>query len=102
MRTESDAATNEARMVKYGPKVTRNRNAIDASLVEFGRLRKEVFPSDSEMRKKIANLQVGESKIFKIRSKEGRREVGATSCEMHLHGGRLKLERCTWLQPSLA
>ena len=75
VRVETDAATNEARMVKYGPKVTRNRGAIDSSLVEIGRLQKEVFPSDSDMRDEIAGLKVGETKIFKIRSKEGRREV---------------------------
>ena len=34
-------------LLRYGPKLTRNRNAIDASLIEFGRLQKEVFPSDN-------------------------------------------------------
>ena len=47
VEVESNAATNEARIVKYGPKSTRNRNAIDASLIEFGRLQKEVFSPDS-------------------------------------------------------
>ncbi|CAE7219843.1 unnamed protein product [Symbiodinium natans] len=82
VRVETDAATNEARMVKYGPKVTRNRGAIDSSLVEIGRLQKEVFPSDSDMRDEIAGLKVGETKIFKIRSKEGRREVHLTAAEL--------------------
>ena len=67
--------------MKYGPKVTRNRNAIDASLVEIGRLQKEVFPADSEMRNEICALEVGETKTFKIRSKEGRREVGSSGSE---------------------
>ncbi|CAJ1449638.1 unnamed protein product [Effrenium voratum] len=82
VRVESDAAINEARIVKYGPKLTRNRNAIDASLIEFGRLQKEVFPSDNEIRDKIAALKVGEVKDFKIRSKEGRREVHLIAAEL--------------------
>ena len=101
VRVESDAATNEARMVKYGPKVTRNRNAIDSSLIEFGRLQKEVFPSDSEMRDEIFALKVGEKKTFKIRSKEGRREAGASEPDSQtwviLHPWRY-----TWSLPSLA
>ncbi|CAE7562925.1 unnamed protein product [Symbiodinium sp. CCMP2456] len=82
VRVESDAATKEARQVKYGPKVTRNRNAIDASLVEIGRLQKEAFPADSDMRNKILALEVGETKTFKIRSKEGRREVHLVAAEL--------------------
>ncbi|CAJ1365436.1 unnamed protein product [Effrenium voratum] len=82
VRVESDAAINEARIVKYGPKLTRNRNAIDASLIEFGRLQKEVFPSDNEIRDEIAALKVGEVKDFKIRSKEGRREVHLIAAEL--------------------
>lgn len=85
VEVESNAATNEARIVKYGPKSTRNRNAIDASLIEFGRLQKEVFSPDSEIKKEILALRPGELKEFRIRSKEGRREVHLLAAELNMY-----------------
>eukprot|EP00913_Durusdinium_trenchii_P032365 g30305.t1 len=89
VEVESNAATNEARIVKYGPKSTRNRNAIDASLIEFGRLQKEVFSPDSEIKKEILALRPGELKEFRIRSKEGRREVHLLAAELNMKPTRL-------------
>lgn len=82
--TESNAATSEARIVKYGPKRQRNRNPIDSSLIELTRIQKEVFPPNNEIKQEISSLRPGEMKEFRINSKEGRREVHLIAAEMNM------------------